>query len=1317
MWKRLRSPDSEDLINLEDPPSVESPGDSAPLGGLLGQDTEESDDEDADYIPSGLASFVRQAENTLNSTRATFLSTATRSSNNNNNNTSEPAVFCFDGRSSPPLEDADDLHLKNEVLDRFQPFCGEARSEEEEMLSHYEEDANPNSTEEILFSPDLKTPPPNPHYNISGTEARRLALGTSNLSVDTDILPIRPPSHEDRSASSNSVDEEPVGEDMDPSAWLDHALSTPRPDPPSENIVKSPSKVASELQVASMPESTGREVVHVGDVDETNMHTPNPPSQGVPPTQILLDFDSPPAPVQQAPLQQVPMEIKMIPASPKPVEQVVPMEVVVGETSKPVKESSLPTEILLDDAPTETPAKRPHKQSGSHTNSSKKGSPPVSSGRLSRPTTASSARAAAARQPTPVHTPKAMPTASSVSAVMSKTSGPSRVTKTFKQSHEPPVSTEGQEQDTSLVLMTTSRSPKVDGVPSRLLQETVASKQHHATVGHEPPGYSMTMHPNSPVHVSPEVAPSSRLLQETTASKQRHLAEEEGRKLLSTKSPLRVDIPEPNVSSRLFHETTASKIRHAAVEEQLHSSKQTQPRHPNSAKPSTTVSSRLLQGTSSFQQKLAARAQRNKAPATERHRHGSAELIVSREKAQERVRQRLAKEKAKESSPTHSDKASKISAEEGIARAKERVRLRQQKLREERIAREKENSVRRTDNRAGRASLTPRPGQPQRRSLTVPHPPKLSTSRRQSDRHVLHAGASSPGANSRRAPIRDVEMTPAQSTDILIKALRSDDVSVTSNTSRRELTIPKTPRFSTARIGGAARNAKKPSSLEWKEATTPASSTRFLQNQLRSSDPSLRKKREARLTVPEAPKFHTGSRQTVRKSTVDMSSTRLLQSQLRAEDPSLRQKREVKLTIPSSPKFHKSTRRTVPKSSSEVEREKMEEINSRPFKALPYRPSASKPVQAKVIFSRPSLTVPKPFQLASDRRAASHQKPILRRESSDEVELRKKFHARPMPTFKRPPHTTSTVNTRPAREKSAETEQEKDLSPRLLTSGRASRRHETAQSFATHAEQVRHNKMLEIKRRQRQRHEEEMEKARTRTSPEAIAAKRALESPFRLESQRRHEEFQKRLEDKRREEKEKEKKVTEFRAREFKVVPAPEPKRQFHPPTTPEPFSLQSLERHSAFEEKSRRKLAEEAESVSRQSHFRARPVPNSTYTVASPSAPFMLATTARLRAFEEEKKKREEAELEELRKMSQFKARPLPMTTYSYTGSPSSRSPMSNRGSPDRFRRGDAYSPGEERHHQNRGHASPHDGSAAQPIRLDEATSISPPPVDSITF
>ena len=1415
MWNSLQTPKSEDIEDLlEQAPTSDTP-DSGTLPRMLErQQSEESEDDDADYIPAGLASFVKQIDATLNSTKQGFLTTAAKSP------VREPTIFCFDGgngrAATPPMEDEDDMGLRNEVMEKFIVKSGDQRYDVQQILEVYG-DNTPNETDEILFSPDLKTPPPNPHYRLTATEARQMALGSPGLTVDTDILPIRPPAHDDHSGSSSQMEE--PDEPMDPMSWLDSALcdrptnnsaAEKRPDisprstreraqDPTAALfhgvsydLTSPTNVQQNAfprpKASPQPIPTVHEIDHVGEVDETKLDPP-PSSPKHTTTQVAnVKVQKPPLEIEvrkdeEKRIKSVPTEIEVQAEKKTEPEQIVPMEVEVErktpkfdkakQKEPPVSKIEIQSRIRNDSqkTPTQTQANDGPPPSSNRTTALKQSDQSVFD-RLSRPTSASKATslkqpAQCSTQPPNAATPPArsIPTAPSsavrtsaskraiekaqrpkISARTSssetthgtnhtsptfpsgkavRTSGkasPSmlvqssaskarvttgvkrnaetastrttppvaRVTRTFKQTQTKSIAGE-VEHGTSPVL-TTHRNSTPIGVSSRLLQETTASKQRHAEAEPE----HKTHHVASQHEQAPLV--SSRLLQETTSSNQRHMAKEELRhdspsprsssrdapgphissRLLQDTvssrlhhsaaeealhandtqvcSPSR-DLPAPHLSSRLLQETTASRLRHAATEEELHLQSTAHTTHMGGVK--ADVPSRLLQETTAFKQRLAASAEHLHSTPPKTIICDESKLLASREKAQARIRLHIAKEKERERALEPSGRSTKLSAEEGISRAKERLRQRQLKEQQKLTAIGKENNGRKAPpKRPARPSFVGVQGK-QRRPLTIPNPPKLSTSRRHSVRHTptgSRGGSVDSEARGGHPPV--IEMTLAQSTDILRKGLRHEEMSHCSNVSRhRELTIAQAPRFATS-----ARYGEKLSSASWKEAPTLASSTRLLQNQLRGEDPSVMKKRDFKLTVPEAPKFQ------------------------------------------------KSAKRVLPKSTAELEDEMMKKINSNPFKALPYRPHAPRTVTT-AHKSTPRPTISKPFHLATYSRAAaaaaSSPKEIGPKVNPDDVELKKKFHARPMPSFTNPPHIKKVVGPNSNLDRSISP-------PKLRTSDRAGKRLETAQTFSSHAEQIRRQKELELKRRQKEKHEEEMRKAE---SSRSITAASAPAVPFQLASLSRHENYLKKREEKLRQEEDEKKKAASFHARQFRPAPVPEQKAERSLPTTPEPFHLKSEERHSAYEEKNRKKIMEAEEQVHQQAQFRARPVPQTTYKSTSPSSAqqVLLATTARLRAYQEQKQKREEAELEEIRKQSQFKARPVPPSTYEYAfGSSPRRSPNASPGRHGFQDDVNSSVPGSPpgRIEMN--------GAANQPIVVDEPLRATPPtrpPVSSIVF
>jgi hypothetical protein len=146
----------------------------------------------------------------------------------------------------------------------------------------------------------------------------------------------------------------------------------------------------------------------------------------------------------------------------------------------------------------------------------------------------------------------------------------------------------------------------------------------------------------------------------------------------------------------------------------------------------------------------------------------------------------------------------------------------------------------------------------------------------------------------------------------------------------------------------------------------------------------------------------------------------------------------------------------------------------------------------------------------------------------------------------------------------------------------------------------------------------------------------------------RHEAYQKQLAEKMAEEEAERRAQATFHARSFKSTPPPERIRADRAPIESCPFPLSGGVRHAAYVEEKNEKLAAQEEDWKRQADFKATPVPKSTYKprVLSPKQGGYAARSA---AMEEEKCARLAAEEEEYRKQSTFKAKPVPKSTYVY--------------------------------------------------------------------
>jgi hypothetical protein len=136
--------------------------------------------------------------------------------------------------------------------------------------------------------------------------------------------------------------------------------------------------------------------------------------------------------------------------------------------------------------------------------------------------------------------------------------------------------------------------------------------------------------------------------------------------------------------------------------------------------------------------------------------------------------------------------------------------------------------------------------------LTVPHAPKLATSKRHGAKPVSRQRA---------------EVTTAQSCDSFGKGLR-DDYSLAGSTCSshvKSLTIPTAPHFATDDRCGK----KTPAAREHGAEISLAQSDDVLRKGLRGGAPSTNLKRGPGLTVPKSPKFHKISHREPPKSTAE----------------------------------------------------------------------------------------------------------------------------------------------------------------------------------------------------------------------------------------------------------------------------------------------------------------------------------------------------------------------------------------------------------------------------------------------------------------
>ena len=186
-----------------------------------------------------------------------------------------------------------------------------------------------------------------------------------------------------------------------------------------------------------------------------------------------------------------------------------------------------------------------------------------------------------------------------------------------------------------------------------------------------------------------------------------------------------------------------------------------------------------------------------------------------------------------------------------------------------------------------------------------------------------------------------------------------------------------------------------------------------LRSNLSPSSLSSTNKNGPSLTIPKTPRFATTARcgkKVVRKDDSEPRDTAtLVQSlnfakQLRGPTPALNVKRTTKLTQPQAPKFHTIHKRTLPKSAAEIEAEelaKMKNFRSQPYKnnekALHTGSSAGLTKVRKRI-----LTKPAPFNLSGGARNTTktmQDEENNGRDANDSGKRTKQFRARAMPNF------------------------------------------------------------------------------------------------------------------------------------------------------------------------------------------------------------------------------------------------------------------------------------------------------------------------------
>ena len=501
-----------------------------------------------------------------------------------------------------------------------------------------------------------------------------------------------------------------------------------------------------------------------------------------------------------------------------------------------------------------------------------------------------------------------------------------------------------------------------------------------------------------------------------------------------------------------------------------------------------------------------------------------------------------------------------------------------------------------------------------------------------------------------------------------------------------KLTVPQAPRFrSEERIAARTASAEKEEDSKENFETPNTSSSKKERDDRRvgsgrGGSSTKAAKREFKPTVAQAPKFlsdqraaaRTTSPETEKKivttttTTPDVSlaqSTDVLAKGLRSDSSSAQQQqksssngktqqRGIKLTVPVEPRFHQAHSRPLPKSTEERELEELERIRSHQFKALPM-PSSSvveaPPAKTGSTKKRETtkLTAPQPFHFKSDERAAAHTKPIEVPPDKEELDLeecKKKFKARPMPRFSE--STKSVENDDKMTTKKKITE----LRPfHFATDERAEQQHSPDLPNKRPGEEADEGVAHSFRARALPKStyvSPTFDRPKVSEPPPSTPPSQKETKPFSLQSPVRHDEYQKKLAEKRRQEELDAKRQQEFHARPYKRTSWPlwptRRKEEENKPRVVSPSTdvkLKSIERHEAYEEQRQQKLIEEQEELDKLTNFKAKPLPRSTYQAT-------IKVSSRIESQEEIRRRKREEE-EERRKQTTFKARPLPESTF----------------------------------------------------------------------
>jgi hypothetical protein len=800
---------------------------------------------------------------------------------------------------------------------------------------------------------------------------------------------------------------------------------------------------------------------------------------------------------------------------------------------------------------------------------------------------------------------------------------------------------------------------KVSEPSSRLLSDTAASKAHHSRA---PPIEVLTV----PSSVGKCLEPSDRLTRDTASSFAHHRSETNEQ---VPPSPAVASTPSPALLDRLTKETAASAARR--LQEELDSAGKTaspphllhfrynldapeafgsppslQHGHEVSISPSASVFSRLAQDTeSSKARKVASPSKRAGHPGSGAHGQKESTSVSSvlpsgADPSQtKRVALTSTGDDDDEKSFDIPNVCSSLTQDSAVS-STELARLWEARELAKRVA-----TVRPVPSQSrllqGTASSRSRVGAPGQQVPIDDSKRKGDASVSDSSRFVSSTASSSQAAErARQATTRanggkenrtgavvkrpvTVPVTPtfmrkprtkqpvpmttlpeatlAQSTDTLRKTLRGDFkssiIAKHSSSVARKPTIPKTPNFATSkrqsRSGAVTRREAEP---------TLAQSTDVLKRGLRSdaslSSTSDLSSRRRQPTIPKTPQFATtqrhGPKSTVAKESRYVDSLANSTAYLRAG-----------LRTP-----YVSGRTQFPATSTRTK------------ESAPAGTTATRSSQSTAV-SR-TVTKPVPFRFQTDTRLHTESRTksvaLSTRDARDLEEMNKQFRARPAPAHSSRPsmggfqarsyrQVGAKLEISPNDSSAAAVPSASPLSPLTPTSDdewtvKAARRQELAESARKNVRAMALQREQELKERQRETIRQGNLRSEAKRLPVQANAK-----PFTLQSELRGEQHQRRFQEKLQRESEEQRRLSSFHAREYSANPTPSAgarssRRSDRFVTQAQPFQLHCVERHQLYEIERRQQLAAEDEDRRRRLQFKAKPVPHSTYAspVATPS-------------------------------------------------------------------------------------------------------------------